>query len=264
MNEVSMEKISPKYQMVLIRKIESAIWHEYKSYKDVKFYIEKWHIVEENWNEFWENFPIILKEPNKEIDLLSTLHKIDGEILLKIAIDLGIETPDFIPSVPIFRNEIKSSYSTASRTFEDAFKQIEEHPDIAIGLVNSALESIVKEILSDERVNIQLKGNETLHCLVDKILKFLRLYPNSDIPNEIKQIGSSLLSICKGIEDLRSAKTKFHGKIEGDYIINDPLYTYFVINSVATVGLFLKNYFEKKIPPKEIVTNDDEIDNLPF
>ncbi len=257
-----MQKISPKYTMTLIKNIESAIWVEYKSYKDVRFYIDKWHTSEQDWNNYWENFPIVLKE-SKDIDLPATLHGIDGETLLKIAIDLGIETPDFIPSIPIFRNEIKSSYPTASRTFEDAFKQIEEHPDIAIGLVNSALESIIKEILKDERVKISLKGSETLYSLVGEVLKFFQLYPNSDIPKEIKTIGSSLLSISKGVEELRSSKTKFHGKTDDDYIINDSLYAYFVVNTVTTVGLFLKNYFEKKFP-LPIVIIDDGIDDLPF
>lgn len=43
-----MKDISPKYQMTLIKNVNSAIWDEYKSYKEVKFYIEKWHQVEEN------------------------------------------------------------------------------------------------------------------------------------------------------------------------------------------------------------------------
>ncbi len=78
----------------------------------------------------------------------------NGELLLKIAIDLSIETPDFIPSIPIFRNEIKVNYSNASNSFEKAFKDIEEHPDIAVRLANSALESIIKEIL---RIKLILK-----------------------------------------------------------------------------------------------------------
>lgn len=248
--------------MTLVKNIESAIWAEYKSYKDVRFYIDKWHTSEQGWNNYWENFSIVLKE-SKDIDLPATLHGIDGEILLKIAIDLGIETPDFIPSIPVFRNEIKSKYPTASRTFEDAFKQIEEHPDIAIGLVNSALESIVKEILKDERVRISLKGSETLYSLVVEVLKFFQLYPNSDIPKEVKTIGSSLLSISKGIEELRSSKTKFHGKTDDDYIVSDSIYAYFVVNSITTVGLFLKNYFEKKFP-LPVVMEDDGIDDSPF
>ncbi len=254
-----MNDISPKYLMTLIRNIDAAIWAEYKSYKEVKFYIEKWYKWEYN---NWENFQIVLKE-SKDIDLLTTLHGIDGETLLKIAIDLGVETPDFIPSIPIFRNEIKSSYPTASRTFEDAFKQVEEHPDIAIGLVNSALEGILKEILKDRRVKVSLKGSETLYSLVGEILKFFQLYPNSDIPKEIKTIGSSLLSLSKSVEDLRSNKTKFHGKTNEDYIVSDPIYAYLVINSITTVGLFLKNYFEKKFPTLVVVDNNG-IDDLPF
>lgn len=257
-----MQKISPKYTMILIRNIESAIWAEYKSYKDVKFYINKWHISEQDWNNYWENFPIVIKE-SKDIDLLTTLHGIDDETLLKIAIDLGIETPDFIPSIPIFRNEIKSSYTTASQTFEDAFKQIEEHPDIAIGLVNSALESIIKEILKDERIKISLRGSETLYFLVGEVLKFFQLYPNSDIPKEIRTIGSSLLTISKSIEEIRSSKTKFHGKTGEDYIVGDSIYAYFVVNSVTTIGLFLKKYFEKKFPASIVLINNN-IDNLPF
>lgn len=257
-----MQKISPKYTMALIKKIESAIWTEYLSYKDVKFYINKWHESDPDWNNSWENFTIELNDQNN-IDLTATLHGIDGETLLKIAIDLGLETPDFIPSIPVFRNEIKSNYQTASSTFEDAFKQIEENPDIAIGLVNSALESIIKEILKDERVNINLKGSETLYTLTEKVLKHFRLFPTPGIPVEIKTIGSSLLSISKGIEDIRSSKTKFHGKTDDDYIVSDPIYAYFIVNTITTIGLFLKNYFEKKFPIPAIAI-DECADNLPF
>lgn len=70
--------------------------------------------------------------------------------MLKIAIDVGVETPDLIPSIPVFRNEIKAEFESASAAFEKAFKQIEEHPDIAIGLANSVLESIIKAVLNDE------------------------------------------------------------------------------------------------------------------
>ena len=123
--------------MGLIQNIEKAIWAEYKTYKEVLLYIEKWHKTEEdNWCNFWENFSIRYKnEEKKEIDLLPTLHNIDGDTLLKIAIDIGVETPNYIPSIPIFRNEIKSSYSTASSTFEKAFKQVESEPDIGTKVI---------------------------------------------------------------------------------------------------------------------------------
>lgn len=254
--------ISPKYLMKLIVEIEKAIWAEYGSYKNVKLYIEKWHISQDDWNNGWENFSIVKKEKG-EIDLTQTLHGIDGETLLKIAIDVGVETPDFIPSIPVFRNELKSDYKTARTTFEKAFREIETHPDTAIGLVNSALESIIKEILKDDRIKneITIKGSETLYALSTIILKYFKLISN-DIPPEIKTIGTSLLTINQSIEKLRSERTNFHGKTQEDSVIQDSIYTYFVVNSVTTVGLFLISFYKNKFPKPE--AESASVDDLPF
>jgi hypothetical protein len=213
----------------------------------------------------WENFRLSIKN-NNDIDLFTTLHSMDGELLLKIAIDLGVETTDFIPSIPIFRNEIKAEYKTASATFEKAFRQIEEHPDIAIGLVNSTLESIIKEILKDDRINSKIKDTKTLYDLSSEILKFFQLFPGSKLPEEIKTIGSSLLATCKGIESLRSNSTSVHGKTDSDYIVDDPLFAYFIVNSVTAVGLFMNSFYKNKFPEKEKPKNNilDGEEDLPF
>jgi hypothetical protein len=252
--------ISPKYLMQLVTEVDKACWSEYGSYKNVRLYIDKWY--ETDFRD-WENFSFCSKE-NGEIDLLRTLHGMQGELLLKIAIDLGVETPDFIPSIPSFRNEIKSDYKTASATFEKAFKQIEEHPDIAVGLANAALESIIKEILKDSRIKTKLKNEKTLYDLTSDLLKEFHLFPESDMPIEIKTIGSSLLSVCQGIEKLRSEKTNVHGKTSDDYVISDPLYTYFIVNSISTVGLYLNSYYKKKSPKPGIISSNISEDDLPF
>lgn len=252
--------ISPKYQMQLINSVEKAIWDEYKSYKQVRFYINKWY--ESNYEPggyndyFWENFAIVDK-PNKEIDLTSTLHNMSGTVLLQIAIDLGVDTPDFIPSIPTFKNELKSEYKTAYDTFTKAYKQIETDPSIAIGLANSALESIIKEILKDERISSKISGGETLYKLTSIILKEFNI-TNDEHPKEIWTIGSSLLAINQAIEKLRSEKTDFHGKTKEDYLITDTIYTYFIVNAVTTVGLFINSYYKTKFPkPKFVVEADD-------
>lgn len=255
--------ISPKYQMKLAKDVGDAIWAEYKSYKEVLFYIYKWHKVDGDWNNSWENFSIVKKESG-EIDLTPTLHNIDGETLLKMAIDLGVSTPDFIPSIPTFRNELKSDYKTAYATFEKAIKQIETHPDIAIGLANSALESIIKEILKDDRVNSKIKSTKTLYDLTCEILKIFQLYPNADLPAEIKTIGSSLMSANQGIEKLRSEKTNVHGKTQDDYVVQDSLYAYFIVNAVTTVGLFLNAFYRLKFPKTDSQTTNTGVDELPF
>ncbi|HHX69216.1 MAG TPA: abortive infection family protein [Gallicola sp.] len=256
-------KISPKYHMELVKKVVEAIWTEYETYINVLFYIQKWHYFDEEEN---QNFFIYYKKDKGVIDLEETLHNIDVDILLKIAIDMGVETPDFIPSIPTFKNVIKEEYSNAAATFDKAFKQIESDPDIAIGLANSALESIIKEILKDERIQTKFNNGDTLYRLTQNILKEFKLFPNSEIPEEINQIGSGLLNVCQGIEKIRSQKTKLHGKMDEDYVVDDSLYAYFIINSVATIGLFLQSYYKKKFPVNEDknIFNSEPDDGLPF
>jgi len=165
---------------------------------------------------------------------------------LKIAIDIGIETPDFIPCVPTFKNILKDKYKSASDTFNKAISNIEDNPDLAIGLANSTLESIIKEIIQDGHMTIVYDEKLTLYKLTESILKGFNMFPKNTIPKEIKNIGSSLLNICQNIECLRSSQTSLHGKSNSDYIIDESLYAYFVVNSVSTVGLFIHSFYKTK------------------
>ena len=174
--------------------------------------------------------------------------------------DLGIETPDFIPSIPTFRNEIKSSYPTASASFEKAFKDIESHPEIAIGLANSALESIIKHILKEFKPK-EYSEKDTLYKQTETLLKAFNQFPKSDLPDEVKAIGSGLMKVNQAIEKLRSEKTTLHGKAPEEYIIDDPLYAYFVLNSVATVGVFLKSFYQKKFKDLQKQSSDVDFDD---
>ena len=81
---------------------------------------------------------------------------------------------------------------------------------------------------------------------------------DSDMPEEIKTIGSSLTAIAQNVEKLRSSKTYFHGKTDDDYVAPDPMYTYFVFNAVCTIALFLKSFYIKNYP------DQDCMDDLPF
>lgn len=261
-----MELISPKYKVFLIRDIIDTLWKELQTWDNVWLYIKGWH---REYTDRWptENFNIKYSSAGKpRINLVETLNGIDSETLLKIAIDLGVDTPDFIPSIPTFRNEIKAEYATASTTFDKAYKHIESEPETAIGLANSALESIIKEILKDERINTKWKDTDTLYSLTKSLLKEFKLLPTVEMPEEIKTIGSSLVSIAQSIEKLRSDKTCFHGKTDDDYVISDPMYVYFVVNSVCTVGMFLRSFYKKHYPKQQTMEYNDvpEIDYLPF
>ncbi len=239
--------ISPKYQMNLIQNINDKLFELYIGYDDVSHYIAKWIECYDDFGN--QNFYILYKDDEqKKIDVKKTLHSIDGETLLKMAIDLGVETPDFIPSIPVFKNELKSDFETASQTFEKAYKNVEDDPSLAIGLANSALESIIKEILSDNRINIQYNERETLSKLISTICKTFGLKVGPSCPTEIKTIASSLIKCCKAIEDIRSDKTIFHGKTEENIIVENPLYAYFIVNSVAAIGLFLLSFYKEQYP----------------
>ena len=249
--------------MNLVDQIDKSIWQEFSSYEKVSMYIRQW----QHWySEYEVNFTIVYKDKNSnQINLFSTLHNIDDETLIKIAIDLGIDTPDFIPSVPYFRNKIKAEYPTASATFEKAVKAIETDPDTAIGLANSALESIVKEILRHPYIQLKKDVNkETLYSLVCSFLKEFKLSPSANMPPEFKTIGSSLISIAQSIEGVRSERTNFHGKCNDDEVISDSMYAYMVVNSVTTVGLFLDSFFKKYIKETSNETDEQIVDDLPF
>ena len=76
---------------------------------------------------------------------------------------------------------------------------------------------------------------------------------------------SSLISCSTAIEDLRSTKTEMHGKTKDDFIINDSLFAYFVVNAVSTIGLFLLNYYRNKYPAQaRYVSTKIDPDDLPF
>ncbi len=71
------------------------------------------------------------------------------------------------------------------------------------------------------------------------------------MPNEIKGIGSSMLSMNKNIEQLRSNKSRFHGKLKEDILIDESIYAYFIVNSVTTIGLFLISFYKTKFKAEE-------------
>ncbi|PPK83792.1 abortive infection Abi-like protein [Neolewinella xylanilytica] len=249
--------ISPKYVMKLVQEVHDAIWAEYNSYKDVTYYVTKW---QEDYGGYESNFRIQYKEGGN-IDLSDTLHGMPGELILRIAVDLGVNTPDFIPSIPEFKNRLKSSYETSYHTFVKAFKNVSEDPSLAVGLANSALESIIKEILKDDRMSAKIKGNETLFKLTEIILKEFQLH-GDNIPSDIVSIGRGVININQKIESLRSTKTHFHGKTSQDYVISDSLYAMFVINTATTIGLFFDGVYKEKYPTNVEVEEED--DDLPF
>jgi len=270
--------ISPKYIMELIPKVEKVLWgmSDTAKYQNVRRYIEKFHEEFHDWNNYDENFHIFyVNEENKQIDLAETLHKMPKGTLIKIAIDLGIDTPGFLPVVPKFKNVLKDNNQNAYQNFERASKNVYENPDEAVSLASSTLEGVIKSILSDEAFKQQAAniGNKPLSKLINNLVKEFGFDDKTKCPPELITIASQLRSIGTTIDDLRSDKSTAHGKAHDEYVIDDPLWAAFIVNVSASLGLFLWEYYEKKYKPnvKEqgVVIEDvgDEpinLDDIPF
>lgn len=270
--------ISRKFLMELIDKVDKKIWEQYGSYENVAYYIEKWHEDDEDYTSYnhWENFYIQYKdEERKQINLKATLHRMPPDIVVKIAIELGIDTPGFLPAIPTFKNVLKDENQSAYQNFDRATKNAYEHPDNAVALASSTLEGIIKTILEHDTFDedaVKLK-NLSLSKLAKEIVKKFGFDDATKCPAEIITLAGQLRSIAATVDDLRSDKSTAHGKSGKDYVIDDPLWAMLTINTCATVGLFLWEYFEKKyLPKKEEVTKAVEdadgapinLDDIPF
>lgn len=270
--------ISPKYLMELIPEVEKALWGLFDSakYQNVRRYIEKWHEEYDGYNNWGdnENFRIYFKnEQNTEIDLAETLHKIPETILIKIAIDLGIDTPGFLPVVTEFKNVLKDENQSAYQNFTRATKNVYENPDQAVSLASSTLEGIIKTILADETLKSKTDTfrNKPLAKLVTIIIKEFGFDSTTQCPPELITIAGQLRSLGTTIDDLRSDKSTAHGKAHNEYVIDDPLWAAFIVNTSASLGLFLWEYYEKKYKPqvknkKQSSIGDEPInlDDIPF
>lgn len=256
-----MQKISPKYRMSLMEKTEKEIWKQYESYNKVEIYLKEFQTeyFNKNGNLKGVNFSIQRNKEGKP-DVMKTLSEMPQDVLFTVAIDMGIPVPMILPSFPTFKRDLtynEKSLSHALEMINKAYKTVNEEPAQSIILANSALESIIKYILEDERIAIEY-NHDTLSDLTKKALKVFNFYPSSQLQKNIKTIGSSLLCISQEIENIRSDKTFAHGKGKDDYIIDSNIYSFFVLNSVTTIGMFLISFYNAKYPP--IYTHEE----IPF
>ncbi len=254
-------KVSPKFMINLIKKIDKTIWNEFKSYKEVEAYISRFREID---GYGYADFNIFYKDTeNTQIDLYDTLVKIDSdETRFKIAVDIGLVIPDLIFAIPEIKGILSSDYEAAHITFENALKKVASEPNVSICCANSALESIIKHICEHSSIK-DCKPKETLYKLTQHILKEFKFYPQKNLDDNIKNIGSSLLNIAQNIEAIRSNYSDTsHGKTSEDYIIDDELYAKFLVNTVTTVGLFLLNFFDKKYKHNANIGSLD--DDVPF
>lgn len=261
-------KISPKYMMQLISEIEAELWSMFKSPKDqnVRRYILKWH---EEWTGYFddagENFHIFYRDDAKsEIDLAETLHRMDEDIVFRIATDLGIDVPTMLPAIAIIKNNVKDQNLNVYENFTAATKKVYDEPDMAVVHASSALDDIIKAILDDPKIDsskVSEKGS--LSKQIKGLLDALGFKDDSE-PKEIKAVAGQLRGIVGTIDEIRGSKTRVHGKAGNDYIIDNPLWSVFIVNACATVGLLLWSYYREKYPQLETEDSSNQESEIEF
>ena len=222
-------------------RVENALWNlfEESKYRQVEEYVRRWH---EDDGSFWENFCIFEKDGH--IDLGRTLAGMPNDILIKMAADIGVETPGMLPCIPMMKNILNQNNTNAYANFERAVKDVYDHPDRSVALAASTLEGLFKTILQNSDPSIRLK-NLSLSDLTGKVVKQLIGNCDASAPQEIRTLASQLRGLGSTIDDLRSDKSTAHGKAAGDYVVDDGLWAETVVNATATLGLLLWRLYER-------------------
>lgn len=235
------EQISPLYMQRLKRRVKEALWDLFgpMEYAQVEEYIRRWHVDDGN---FWQNFPMC--EMKGHFDLDRTLAMMPNEILIKIAADIGVDTPSMLPCIPVMRNVLNQNNTNAYMSFERAIEDVYDHPAQSVALAASTLEGIFKTILQNIDPDAQIK-NLSLSKLTGNVVKRLIGSLDEAAPQEIKTLASQLRGLGSTIDDLRSDKSTAHGKAADDYVIDDELWAEAVVNTTATLGLLLWRLYER-------------------
>lgn len=244
MNEDDYRNLFPLYMQRLKNRVEKALWETFEESKckQVGEYIARWHEKDDD-DFFWENFTIF--ERDDHIDLSRTLAGMPNEMLIKMAADLGVDTPGLLPCIPVMKNALRENNQSVLSNFERAVKEVYEHPDQSVALAASTLEGLFKAILQESQKDI-LSKNDSLSKLTGKVVKELVASCDSSAPTEIKALASQIRGIGCTIDDLRSDKSTAHGKAPGEYIIDDELWAEAVVNATATLGILLWRLHERQ------------------
>lgn len=264
MKQDDYESISPLYMQKLKNRVEGALWNLFdeSKYRQVEEYIRRWH---EDDGNFWENFCVYRKDDH--IDLSHTLAEMPNDILVRLAADIGVETPGMLPCIPVMKNILSQNNTNAYMNFERAVSNVYDHPDQSVALAASSLEGVIKTICQGIDFESPIK-NLSLSELTNKAVKELIGVCDADTPQEIKTLATQIRGLGNTIDNLRSDKSTAHGKAAGEYVINDELWAETVVNATATLGILLWRLYERFCNSKGIKADVQPLsvydDEIPF
>ena len=246
-------KVSPKYMVTLLKTIGDELWKiapEGSKYQMVESYMKRWQ--EDIYNVYDEpigkNFEIIRRPDNDCIDLMRTLSSINDDMLLiKIATDLGIETPGLLPITPEkFKNTLSNINTSAENDFKRAIELLYEKPAESIAIATSALDGLTITIINSGKLQTNKKpAGKKLTERMSFILKTYKQNHSDIFTEELKATTGNLNGLTSSIDNVRGRGTPVHGRENGKKLADDTIFASLVVNSVSTLGLFIWDFFNK-------------------
>lgn len=183
--EEDYSKISPLYMQGLKNRVERALPKKLggTQNRQIDEYINRWH--KEDDTGYWENFYIY--KADGCVDLGRTLAEMPNDILIKIAADIGVETPGLLPCIPVMKNILNQNNTNAYANFESAVRSVYDQPAQSVALAASTLEGLMKTILQNIDPDARIK-NLALSELTNKTVKALIDSCDDSAPKEIKHL----------------------------------------------------------------------------
>lgn len=252
---------------------EECIYHYFNSWREKTSYLRE---IDDSFNcETYvkQFYKFELHTRKSKLDVNATLHCIqDDDILLRIAIDLGVDTPYFIPTISNIKNMLKEEINQSNilHDFERAMKDVHDRPYESVKASHRVLTGVCAFINQKFNIIEEHSDNKTVEHTLN-VLKISRktieqlLQNNHDHTyknckeyfDAIANISSSCQTIANNIGTLRDKYAKSHKALDHHYVIDDANIAYFAINVCSSLSWFLWSLYMQNNKPDDSTNNID-------
>ena len=151
---------------------------------------------------------------------------------------------EFDPIKAILKENIAFDNRHIEDIWQKALERLTNDSEGAITSSRTLLESILKYILKDQKIDFNEK-NSSLHDLYKKVSEILDFAPNKDQEESFKQVLGGMSAIISGIGEIRNKAGDGHGKSE-NYEKAQKRHAEFLVWNAGAMGIFIFKAYEEK------------------
>lgn len=151
---------------------------------------------------------------------------------------------EFNPINAILKENIVFDNKHIQDIWQKALERLIDDPEGAITLSRTLLESILKYILKDQKIDFNEK-NSSLHDLYKKVSEILDFAPEKYQEESFKKILGGMSAIISGIGEVRNKAGDGHGRPE-DYEKVQKRHAEFLVWNAGAMGMFIFKAYKEK------------------